>query len=360
MSTPEFAKQPKPTLKNIAKELGVSKASVSNVFNKPDIVSPELKEKVLKYCEQVGYAGPSVTARSLITGKTDVVGVFLCDTLAFGFTDPVASQFLAGVGQTLDLHHASMLLLPTSEAHYQNSPIETMPDSFILYGEPLDKRITERLIRQSKPMVTVDFELPMSSCRQVAIDDQEAAFKIASYAIERHIATQASCPEVLILGLRLNEGSVPGPVNMQQLFEPEFSVSRKRLDGYQEALSDKQVSVREDNVWHLPWLESEAIRTMVRGLLTDTTRTVPDIILCMSDKVAIATLQVARELNIDVPNRTQIVGFDDIESAADYGLTTIAQPIFEKGEAAAMMALGLEAQENVTLSTQFVARQSTR
>jgi DNA-binding LacI/PurR family transcriptional regulator len=69
---------------------------------------------------------------------------------------------------------------------------------------------------------------------------------------------------------------------------------------------------------------------------------------------------VARELNIDVPNRTQIVGFDDIESAADYGLTTIAQPIFEKGEAAAMMALGLEAQENVTLSTQFVARQSTR
>lgn len=330
------------------------------MFNKPDIVSPELREKVLSYCEQVGYAGPSVTARSLITGKTDVVGVFLCDTLAFGFTDPVASQFLAGVGQTLDRHHASMLLLPTSEAHYQNSPIETMPDSFILYGEPLDDRITERLVRQAKPMVTVDFELPNAKSSQVAIDDQQAAHKIAYYAVERHCATQSHSPNVLVLGLRLNEGSVAGPVNMSQLFEPEFSVSRKRLNGYQDALNELGIPLPDENIWHLPWLESEAIRVMVRGLLADASRALPDVILCMSDKVAIATLQVAKELSIDVPGQLQIVGFDDIQAAADYGLTTIAQPIFEKGEAAAMMALGLKSSTNLTLTTQFVARQSTR
>ncbi len=102
----------KPTLKEVAKQLGVSTATVSNAFNRPDQLSSSLRERILAQCNKLGYTGPSVTARSLRTGKTGVIGVLLADNLTYSFTDPVSTLFLSGISETLDSMHVNMLLLP--------------------------------------------------------------------------------------------------------------------------------------------------------------------------------------------------------------------------------------------------------
>lgn len=152
----------KPTLKTVAAHLGVSTATVSNAFNRPSQLSKALRESILLECERLGYTGPSITARSLRTGKTGVIGVLLADNLAYNFTDPVATEFLAGVSKTLDEAHVNMLLLPPSRENYQNTQVETIPDSFIVYGKPVDSNIIDLILRQHKPWSPSIFRYPIS------------------------------------------------------------------------------------------------------------------------------------------------------------------------------------------------------
>ncbi|MCG9627037.1 LacI family DNA-binding transcriptional regulator [Vibrio mediterranei] len=335
----------KPTLKTVAAHLGVSTATVSNAFNRPNQLSKALRENILLECEKLGYTGPSITARSLRTGKTGVIGVLLADNLAYNFTDPVATQFLAGISKTLDESHVNMLLLPSSSDNYQNTQVETIPDSFIVYGKPVDSSIINLILRQHKPVVAVDFALP--DIPSVNVDNRKASYDIAMHAIH------SSDDNVLILGLRLEPSTSLSLANLDNLYTSEESVSRCRFEGYKKALEENGIPLSFENVWQIHDLDETTLKTMLRGTLTAPKRV--DVLLCMSDKIALAALEVAREINIDI----RIVGFDGIPKAAEAGLTTIQQPIENKGRIAAKMALGQLPYESIQLDTELIIRTSS-
>lgn len=344
----------KPTLKDIAARLGVSTATVSNAFNRPDQLSQELRENILEQCKHLGYTGPSLTARSLRTGKTGVIGVLLADNLAYNFTDPVATMFLAGIAQTLDIEHVNMLLLPSNSENYQSTQVETIPDCFIVYGKPNDPNIIERLQRQGKPLVTVDFNV--NGMASVGINNYQAAYDIASHAL-RSTGEDERQHKALILGLRLDATSSLSLADFSNMYSREESVSRCRFDGYRQAIEDAGIALTTQDVWQIHHLEPEALKTMLRGALTAPNPV--DVLLCMSDRVALAALDVAKELNMDVPKKLKIVGFDGIPQSEFQGLTTIQQPITEKGRIAAKMALGLIDDKLVELPTELVIRSSS-
>ena len=72
---------PRQSLASIARALGVSTATVSNAFNKPERVSDELRARVLDHARKVGYVGPDPAARHLRRGRSDVVGLVFSDNL---------------------------------------------------------------------------------------------------------------------------------------------------------------------------------------------------------------------------------------------------------------------------------------
>ncbi|WP_413283601.1 LacI family DNA-binding transcriptional regulator [Vibrio sp. MA40-2] len=339
----------KPTLKTVAEKLGVSTATVSNAFNRPDQLSSALRDKILFQCNELGYTGPSLTARSLRTGKTGVIGVLLADNLVFNFTDPVATQFLAGIAQTLDTQHANMLLLPSKAENYQNTQVETIPDCFIVYGKPVDKSIIERLERQGKPLIAVDFTL--QNAPSIGINNHSAAYEIATHTLQK------SQHKALILGLRLEPSSSLTLANFDNLYSEKESISRCRFEGYKKALSEVGHQLTTKDVWQIHDLNSEALNTLLRGALTASDPV--DVLLCMSDRIALSALQVAKELNISVPNQLKIVGFDGIPDSEINGLTTIAQPLVEKGRVAAQMALNLVPYESVQLPYHLVKRNTS-
>jgi DNA-binding LacI/PurR family transcriptional regulator len=86
------------TLASLAAELGVSRTTVSNAYNRPDQLSPALRRRVLDTARRLGYPGPDPVARSLRTRKAGAVGLLLTEALSYAFRDPVAVQFLEGLG----------------------------------------------------------------------------------------------------------------------------------------------------------------------------------------------------------------------------------------------------------------------
>lgn len=335
----------KPNLKTVAARLGVSTATVSNAFNRPSQLSQTLRDKILDECEKLGYTGPSITARSLRTGKTAVIGVLLADTLAHSFTDTVATTFLAGISKTLDDSNINMLLLPTNRENYQFTQAETIPDSFIIYGKPVDTGVLDLIQRQHKPIVTVDFTLP--DVPSVNIDNIKASYDIAKHAI--HSAND----NVLILALRLEPSTSLLLNSLDNLYTLEESVSRCRFEGYQQALAEKGIELNYQNVWQIHELDEITLKTMLRGTLTGPESI--DVLLCMSDKIALAAIDVAKEVNADL----RIVGFDDIPQSQGRGLTTIQQPIEDKGRIAAQMALGQLPYESIQMETKLIVRTSS-
>src|SRR5690349_24949754 len=82
------------TLASLAAELKVSRTTISNAFNRPDQLSPDLRERVLATAKRLGYAGPDPVARSLRTRKAGAVGLVMAEPLPYFFSDPAARDFV--------------------------------------------------------------------------------------------------------------------------------------------------------------------------------------------------------------------------------------------------------------------------
>ena len=70
------------TVKTLAATLGVSPATVSNAYNRPDQLSPQLRERILATAEEFGYPGPDAAGRTLRMGRAEAVGVLLTERLS--------------------------------------------------------------------------------------------------------------------------------------------------------------------------------------------------------------------------------------------------------------------------------------
>ena len=103
------------TLATIAEAVGVSRMTVSNAYNRPDQLSPALREKILETARELGYGGPDPVARTLKRGATGSVGVVLDYPLTTAFTDPATVQFLQGIAAGCEEAARGMSLVPRIE-----------------------------------------------------------------------------------------------------------------------------------------------------------------------------------------------------------------------------------------------------
>ncbi len=340
------------TLKAVAQMLGVSTATISNAFNRPDQLSASLREHILSECERLGYNGPNPAARSLRTGATGIVGVMLAERLAYNFRDGCATEFLQGVSEVLDDARINMLLLPGREEFYHQHSMESIPDRYIVYGPPRDIDVIERLERQQKPVVTVDFNLPGHLALNV--DNYGGAKQAATHTLKQ----LGGEGPIAVIGLRLIHSDHIGRIQEDQLLDPDVSISRQRLEAYRDAAADSGLSIPADRIWNTHesnW--ADGVKA-AREALSATPR--PKALLCMSDQLALAALRVARDLSIQVPEQLRIVGFDDTPEArrSHPTITTVYQPSIEKGRLAAMMVLNPERYQSRVLPTQLHIRET--
>src|SRR5919198_4819211 len=170
------------TLATIAKAVGVSRMTVSNAYNRPDQLSPALREKILETARELGYGGPDPVARTLKRGATGSVGVVLDYALTKAFTDAATVQFLHGVAAGCEEAARGMSLVPRIEGRDAALVGSALVDGFVVYCVPEDDPRWDAILSRKLPFVRVDFD-PDPTLPSVNIDDEGAAREIAEHLV---------------------------------------------------------------------------------------------------------------------------------------------------------------------------------
>jgi DNA-binding LacI/PurR family transcriptional regulator len=337
------------TLKEVAHKIGVSTATISNAFNRPSQLSQELREDILQSCKQMGYAGPHAESRQLRTSKTKVIGVMLSHQLSYSFSDPVANLVLQGISQVFEKPEYNILVVPSRRELTNLSGLESFVEGFIIYGPPAEDRLEELLFHR-KAIVAIDFTL--DGAASININNQKAAKEIGNLAFShapRHSA---------ILGLRMAHESSTVNLDNATLYNSANNIMVQRLLGFQEAALSNKIMISNSSIWSIPENTHFYAYETARYVLRQSPR--PELLLCMSDRIALSAIQAAKDMGLSVPRDLLVTGFDGIDEAhiSSPSVTTIEQPSMEKGRAAAEIFLGERKEESLILHAPLVVRES--
>jgi DNA-binding LacI/PurR family transcriptional regulator len=335
----------------VAREVGVSRATVSNAYNRPDQLSERLRAEILTAAQRLGYAGPDPVARSLATQRSGAVAIMLDRGLSAAFSDPALSIMLDTLASTVDTGERSLVLMPGGSNGGGPTPAAVArvhADVVVAYSLPNDTPAIGAVQQRGLPLVVVD-QPEVGDCPSVRVDDRLGAQKAA-----RHVVGLGH-QDVAILSLDLKADGTSGPVSPQRMAEAQFQVTIERLTGYQSELGGRAP------VWEAPDSSRELGRTGATWLLTQAPR--PTALLCMSDELALGALRAAGDLGLSVPEDLTVIGFDDTPAAAWAELTTVRQDLLEKGRRTGELVLclleGRRVDEPVTIGVTLVTRGSS-
>lgn len=329
------------TIADVASAAGVSKTAVSFAFNKPERLGQGTLERVLGVARELGYA-PHPAARALSTRRSGTIGVLIPQPLSAVFANPFMSELIQGLGELCEQHDLTMLLVPPLDGSLEVAIRQASVDGFISLGLSPDDRVLDVLDRINMPTVQVDAE-PSPGRPAVNVDDFGGA--------------EAAARHLLELGHRRLAIVVLPPARGQVESTP---TAARRLAGYRAAIRQAGAAEARSVVAGISFA---AGARAFESLLKDAHR--PTGVLAMSDMAAIGVMSAAQAAGLQVPEDLSVVGFDDVPMAAwtSPPLTTVRQPIVEKGRLAAQLLIRRMRGEAVDsprpLATTLVVRDST-
>ncbi|MFF5260565.1 LacI family DNA-binding transcriptional regulator [Actinomadura viridis] len=329
----------RPTLEAVAARAGVSRATVSRVVNGSASVNPRIRADVLRAVDELGYV-PNSAARSLVTQRTDAVGLVVSEPPSRVFSDdPFFSVVVRAVSQELESADKQVVLMlassPAGQARVERYVAGGHVDGVILLSLHGSDPLPAALARTGLPVVShgrpaSTDRLPYGDCDNVG----------GARAAVRHLLERG----------RRRVATIAGP--------PDMTAGTDRLAGYREVLS----AADRRSLAALGDFTRESGAAAMRQLLEDD----PDLdaVFAATDLMAIGALQTLRRTGRRVPDDVAVVGFDDIEAArfTDPPLTTVRQPIAEVARTIVHMLLAHDPdrrREPVILPTELVVREST-
>jgi DNA-binding LacI/PurR family transcriptional regulator len=344
-------------LRDVAQRLGVSAVTVSNAFNRPDQLSPALRERVLKAAAEMGYIGPAPSARMLRTGHAGAIALYNHDPITYLLEDPIAIAFMGGIAEICQERQTGLLVLPgAATARPGPMAIDTAAvDSFIVYALAEDDPGLARILARRQPVVAVDVG-PVAGAATVGIDDRAAAALAAEHLL------QLGHRSLAVIAMDFNADGHTGLADRSRIETARFRITRERWQGYADACARFGIDPATIPVYETVGNTEQSAEAGARILLGLSSRR-PTAILAMSDRLALGAMRAAEQLGLNVPKDLSIIGFDDIPQAREVrtGLTTIRQPSREKGRIAAQVLLDgkMVGRETILLPTELIRRGST-
>nr|WP_299243655.1 LacI family DNA-binding transcriptional regulator [uncultured Halomonas sp.] len=348
METPVPSSSRRITLKDLAARLDISTATVSNAFNRPDQLSPALRDRILREAKAIGYSGPDAKARSLRTGRSRIIAVILAESLTYSLNDAVASELLSGIAEVLDAHGHTLLLVSGRQHSNRIPDSASMADGFIVYGLMPNLTMLANLPPQ-RPLVAVDFEF--EDCPTVHVDNEKASYAIACHALT--VLPQRPA----VIGLRLTEQACNGRITAEyRLLAAEYTITRHRLIGFRRAFVERGIDPAQVPIWNVEENTFTTCVPVIKEILDLPKDQRPDLLLCMSDRIALTVLTLAEQRGLRIPEDMRITGFDGIAEGQYRAphLTTVRQDSVAKGRFAASMILGKEPMAPHWLKTELI------
>lgn len=328
------------TVAELAKEVGVSPATVSRVLNHSHMVNQSTYDKVMEAIDRLGYELPEPQGPAL-QKRTDS-NIIVVNISSHQDTD--CTEYMNGI-QTSAYRYDWVPVLTQNPLDWRSvdnyiKALQTMRAAGLIVLNHVQKDILER----------ISTELPVIQCGEynedahvpfVGINDFSAARKIVSHLISRGARKVAF-------------------VNAPS----RFRYSRERRRGYEQALRDAGIEPNPADIVELSDTSFAMAHAFISPTLSFKSR--PDAIFAATDTIAYAAIIAAREQGLRVPEDIVIAGFDnrDISIMSIPKITTVSQPRFQLGFVSCEMLheqwINQTLPQNLTLSTDLIIRDSTR
>jgi len=331
-------------MKDIAKDLGVSVITVSKVLrNHPD-VGDETRERVLARVRDLDYR-PNLAARSLVTGRTYLVGLVVPTLL-----HPFFAEIAKSLSDVLKEHGYSLIVSssdedPDLEAQEIDLLLARRLDTLIVASCRTTVDLFFRIEKQKTPYVLIDRSLPGLCANFVGVDDEAAGILATKHLIE--------------IGCR----------RIAHIRGPETSPARLRLEGYKRALTQASMKITEDYIIaeQKGDVETRQFAGEAMGRLLKL-HPIPDGVFCFNDPFAIGAMHRVLDEGLRIPEDVAMIGCGNLhyDDSLRVPLSSIDQHSRRIGEEAARIALAaLNAKtppkpETVVLQPELVVRTSTQ
>lgn len=333
----------KPTLEEVAKLAGVSRATASRVFTASPRVSTQARRAVERAAEKLGYV-PNRAARSLVTGRTDSIGLVIPEPTAFLFGDPFFPRLVRGISEVLSRRLLQLvLLMPQSKAD------ETRLEGYLGAGHVDGVLLVSLHAKDPLPARLHERGMP------VVLGGRPNGNSLVTYVDVDNVGGARSAVDHLIATGRRRIATITGPLDM--------SAGVDRLQGYLDAM--RQAGLATDASFQQAGdFGQESGATAMQALLERHSDL--DAVFCASDVMAAGALESLRRKQRRVPEDVAVVGFDDstIATSTVPALSSVRQPIEEMGrEMARLLVASLDSEtssrKRVILATELVVRASS-
>lgn len=327
----------KATIYDVAKEAGVSIATVSHVINGKGKISNERREEIRRIMVRMGYK-PSMIASALTGKKTYALGLLVPD-----ISNPFFAEIARAVEDEGQRHGYSVFICSTDNKdekveHYAALLKQKNVDGVIIGTGIKELSALDPLLHGGVPVAFLSREFPSVDVPSVVVDD--------------YAGGAAAAEHLIALGHR----------NLAVLAEEEsVSSSRERVRGFRQTLVAAGIDLDPASVRSSGMKES-----MSRALELLRRDDRPTAIFCCNDMLAIGAIRAAKELGLRIPRDCSIIGFDDtvLASVTDPPLTTVAQPIEQMGQTAVRLVVRIieqpsEHPERIVLPPALTTRQSS-
>lgn len=307
------------TIQDVAKEAKVSVGTVSRVFNHYKDVSEGTRKRVRAAAQKLGYF-PNINARSLSSKKQIDIALLLSGFLEEKLINDFETMLTKG-SYSYALEHdlgISMRVINTGiqmEKSYDQLCHEFGISGALLFGLKTTDPYRHTLPQAEHPCVIFDFTLHGKNLGSVSVDNVEAFQELTQYLID--------CGHRKIVLMYGRKNAI---------------VSMERMSGAFEAMRLNGVPLTRDRIVYTNFLEEEAYQGVLDYFQTHDPHSVTAF-LCMSDLVAVGTINALKHLGYRVPEDYSVVGFDGLSFTAytDPKITTVNQDIQSAGYAATKM-----------------------
>jgi DNA-binding LacI/PurR family transcriptional regulator len=303
------------TIVELAKDLSMSRATVSRAFHDHAVINPETRVKVLKRAKELGFQ-PNPLARGLITKSTRIVGLVVSD-----ITNPFYPEVMTKLTERLQADGFNVMLVVSSPSRSEEEAVRVLLsyriDIVVMLATTLSSAGAAACRVAGTPVLFFNRYESDNQCYAVTCDNELGGRVVADYLID--------------LGHK-RLGYIAG--------RPDASTNVDRRHGFLSRCAERGIT----KVAQSPGVEFsyEAGGVSARKLLSLAKR--PTAIFCSNDILALGAMGVAqREFQLKIPDDVSVVGFDDIAIASwpSHALTTVRQPIATMIDLTADLTLAL-------------------
>jgi LacI family purine nucleotide synthesis repressor len=322
------------TIKDVAREAGVSISTVSNALNNVNVLNPDTKEKVLEVARRLNYI-PNLNGRNLKAQATGVLGLFLGAIRGPYYGELSDSIYRACQEGGYELE----IFLSSEPTHIIANILGHRVDGAIILNSAIGEKQARILGEQGIPTVYIDRILVGERSSSVVFDSRNGGQQVAKFLLE--------------LGHRkfmYIEGAADNYDNME----------RKR--GFFEVLKSAGIAVEDDYVLRGDFERVTSYNSVTEFLASG--RPLPDAIFASNDVSAIGVLEALRDGGVRVPEQVSVIGCDDIETTrlVSPSVTTIRTYFEKQGIIAVEQLIRMingESGRLITLNGMIIPRDST-